>query len=163
MNRLSRSSSSSKERLAAVGVLELVHHQQLQALRPRPAHTLVALQQVPRAQLEVVEVERGARALELRVVAGEPLQRLAQHSARPDGRQLRGFSQRVGRSGVGLGGIERGRRVERREQAGGVGQRGPARPTAAELGVHAQHHPPHPVRAVGGEHVHGLPVALARE
>ena len=55
--------------LAAVGVLELVHHQQLQALRPREAHPLVPLQQIARAQLEVVEVERPARALELGVPA----------------------------------------------------------------------------------------------
>ena len=48
--------------LAAVGVLELVHHQQLDALRPRAAHPLVALQQIACAQLEVVEVERGHTA-----------------------------------------------------------------------------------------------------
>ncbi len=53
--------------LAAVGVLELVHHQELDALRPPAAHPIVTLQQIASAQLEVVEVECRAGALERRV------------------------------------------------------------------------------------------------
>ncbi len=70
--------------LARVGVLELVDHQQLVALRPCAADGLALGQQQPCAQLQVVEVDGPAVALELLVAPSERLQQHVDQGARSD-------------------------------------------------------------------------------
>ncbi len=60
MNRLPRLERREDPELGGIGVLELVDHQQLEALRGAAAHARVLLEQAARAQLEVVEVDRAA-------------------------------------------------------------------------------------------------------
>ena len=60
-------------------------------------------------------------------------------------------------------GVETGRGgpQERRRRESRIGQRRPASPATALLGVHAQHHPLHAVGAVGGEQLDSVLAALA--
>jgi hypothetical protein len=67
--------------LAAIGVLELVDHQHVEALRPRRAHRLTLVQQLLREQLEVVEVHACPRALGSLVGEAEALQQLVEQRA----------------------------------------------------------------------------------
>src|SRR5437870_4735244 len=69
-------------KLARIGVLKLVHHQQLEALRPRRADVSASLEQPARAQLEVIEVECAALALELLVGAPEAVEQLVEQLTR---------------------------------------------------------------------------------
>ena len=127
--------------LQPVRVLELVDHQQLEALAEAAADRVLAREQVADAELQVLEVEARARGLVLRVRPGERLQQLADEDhGRP--RVVVGARLPVGaeRLAVGLAGLlaERlgaaGQRrrlelVRRRDHGGGRGGgRGPLRP-----------------------------------
>ena len=123
--------------LARVGVLELVHHQHLEAPRPRLAHARALVEQLARQQLEVVEVHRAAAALERLIGAVVGHEQLIDERAGRDARDV----PRMG--------------------AGGRGQARAARAAAAKLRVDALHHGAHPVGAVGCQEVHRLaPLAL---
>ena len=128
--------------LTAVGVLELVHHHQLEAARPGLADLLAASEQRRREQLEVVEVDR--RALEL-----ERLIRL-----REGGQQA--VQQRAGC---------RRRNVARLPLAGcgRARQAWPALAAAAQLGVDRLDHRPQSIGSVGGHQRHRLGVFPADE
>ena len=67
--------------LQAVGVLELVDHQQREALAPAPPLRVVG-QQVAHAELEVLEVDRRALGLAVRVLGGEAAQQLVEQPQR---------------------------------------------------------------------------------
>ncbi len=118
--------------LAGIGVLELVDHQQLEAIRPGRAHRLALLQQLLREQLEIIEVGARARTLELLVGDAETREQLVeQHAPR------------------------RGIDVELARIAGGLCKRQPrqALTAAAQLQVGLLDHPPHAIDAVSGDQV----------
>src|SRR5439155_7273554 len=69
-------------KLARIGVLKLVHHQQLEALRPPRAHVSASLEQAAGAQLEVVEVECATLALEPLIGAPEAVEQHVEQPAR---------------------------------------------------------------------------------
>ena len=102
--------------LEPVGVLELVDHDQLEALRPARAQAVVAREQVAHAQLQVLEVDAGAGGLGRGVGAAEAgQQRVDQHERR---------SRVMVRAGgaVGLPGLAVGRAVVVLERLGAARQ-----------------------------------------
>ncbi len=117
--------------LARVGVLELVDHQQLEALRPGHAQVRVLGEQRAREQLEVVEVDRHVAALELLVRLGELHEQLVVQG------------HRAPRLGI-LGPCGLTQRKARAQLA-----------DAAQLGVDRLDRRAHDVDPVGGEHIDG--------
>ena len=99
--------------LQRVDVLELVHHHGVEAAGPAPAQVVAGEQEVAHAELEVVEVEAGGRALEARVAVRERDQQRIEDGERRD------------RAGVHEGLAPGGQRVAV-ALAGGRGQRGGA-------------------------------------
>ena len=99
--------------LQRVDVLELVHHHGVEAAGPAPAQVVAGEQEVAHAELEVVEVEAGGRALEARVAVRERDQQRVEDGERRD------------RAGVHEGLAPGGQRVAV-ALAGGRGQRGGA-------------------------------------
>ena len=127
--------------LACVRVLELVDHQQLEALRPGPANALPLAQQLAREQLEVVEVGGAALLLGVCVGGAEATEQLVDERARLPRAPL-----------------------ELRAIAGvAQGQPRPALPAAAQLGVDALDHAPCAVDAVGREQVDRLAAPVGEE
>ncbi len=133
--------------LARVGVLELVDHQELEALRPCAPDRLAGLEQCARAQLEVVEIEAAALLLELLVGVSKAPEQLVEQRAGPD-------RVRLGAGVCALARVQRGRRI---------GQAGPQLAAAAQLGVHRHHDPRGALHPVGGQQVERLGPALGHE
>ena len=67
--------------LARIGVLELVDHQQLEALGPGGPQALAVGEQLPRQQLEVVEVHDAPKSLEPLIGPCEALEQLSEQLA----------------------------------------------------------------------------------
>ena len=115
--------------LQAVGVLELVDHQQREALAPARPLGVVG-QQRAHAELEVVEVHAGAGGLALRVLGGEAAEQAVDQDQR-GARVMVGAGTAVGLPGapVGLAGLGR-ERLRAGAELGRVqlaGRRHPAR------------------------------------
>ena len=121
--------------LSRVGVLELVHHQQLEALGPRRAQRRVLGEQLARDQLEVVEVQRQALRLQRLVARTERVQQPVEE---------RDGGQRVVLVAARPGGLRRGRQA-----------RVPL-PAAAQLGVEVLDHRTRFVDPVGRQQVDRL-------
>ena len=90
-----------QRQLDAVRVLELVHHQVLEALPPCGSHRSRRSQQPERAQLEVLEVGRRTFRLELLVVATIGVEQGAQRREALGGERGLGRGQ-LWRLAVGL-------------------------------------------------------------
>ena len=127
--------------LAPVGVLELIHHQQVKTLREDPAHPLRRLQQISGAQLQIVEVKCRALLLAPLIAGAEALQQSIDHTARARRllieRLLCATGCRVRKARVSLA-------------------------TAAQLRVRIQHHLPDALRAIGRQHIDRLRAPLSR-
>ena len=122
--------------LQRVDVLELVHHHGVEAAGPAPAQVVAGEQEVAHAELEVVEVEAGGRALEARVAVRERDQQRVEDGERRDRAGVHeGLAPGGQRVAVALAG-GRGRARRRRCGAGAAGRARrapPARPPRRPL------------------------------
>ncbi len=127
--------------LARIRVLELVDHQQLEALRPGRAHGLALEQQALSEQLQVVEVDGRARLLQPLIGEAEAFEQLAEQRAH------------AGRLELLLRSIASKR---------GDGQARQALAAAAQLEVDLLEHRADAVDAVGREHLGRLVAVLGQ-
>ena len=150
-----------QRQLARVDVLQLVHHQQLEPLRPGPSDLLIS-EQLSREQLEIVEIETVAGPLGGVVALTESDQQLVPQHDRASARLIHGPRLQRTRL-VQLGGAQQLRLPARCAPGLGRGQSRRARSAAAQLGVHLQHRRARPVGGVGGDQIDRLRASLRHE